>query len=328
MYTPGQPASASTSRSTSFVSPADDVTLGKSINENVPRFVQFTSPVSTARSGDGFGMSLPLNLVALIIERLDDVGDLARLCRTCRLLYYMASPQLYQRVTLHSYPELRYVNGRPEGFGGGSPFVMALNGLVTRSNSEFVEEFRLWGSWRDLGQEDFAKGRVPDNSMMLNILLRAATDKMTKLRTFRWELDCKPLKTLYQGLATHSTLTTLWLKFPDSRLPRPSVLIPPIPNLKVLKCSDIDPLCYPDDISLLLLHSRKLQDLRLHFSPRMRREAEPTTNLETYFGRLSRAKYRLKLKHFAMQNFFGTNMKGMDSILDAETCASSTFFDV
>ncbi|KAK5119087.1 hypothetical protein LTR62_000298 [Meristemomyces frigidus] len=295
---------------------------------DIPHFAQFTSPVSTGRMAEGFGLALPLNIVALIVQWLDDTGDLARVCRTCRLLNYMTSPLLYQRVTLHSYPEIRYVRGRPEGFGGGSPFVMALNGLVTRSQAELVEDFKLWGGWNEAGQEEFAKGRVPDNSMMLNILLRAATDKMANLRSFCWELDCKPLKTLYQGLAAHTTLTSLTIRFPTSRVPRPSVMIPPIPNLRAFKALDIDPLCYPDDISMLLLHSRKLEDLRLHFSSRMRREAEPTLTLDTYFGRCLRAKYSIKVKHVGLQNFFGANMTGMEDIFDKKTALSMCALDM
>lgn len=133
--------------------------------------------------------------------------------------------------------------------------------------------------------------------MMLNILLRTATDNMAKLKSFSWELDCKPLKTLYTGLASHNTLTSLTLKFPSARIPRPSVLIPPMANLRVFKATDIDPMCYPDDISLLLLHSKKIEDLRLHFSPRMRQEAEGIMTLAQFFGRCYKAGYRLKVKH-------------------------------
>ncbi|KAK6393594.1 hypothetical protein LTR65_002466 [Meristemomyces frigidus] len=130
-----------------------------------------------------------------------------------------------------------------------------------------------------------------------------------------------------QGLAGHSTLTSLNLKFPNSRVPRPSVIIPPIPSLRVLKVTDIDPLCYPDDISMLLLHSRKLEDLRLHFSPRMRREAEPSVSLQTYFGKCWEAKYRLKLKHFALQHFFGISDAAFPVLFDPDTCKSTTFID-
>lgn len=259
---------------------------------------------------------------------LDDIGDVARVTRTSRLLYYMTLPQLYQRVSLHSYPEIRYVGGRPEGFGSGSPFVMALNGLVTKPHANVVLEFRIWGHWNELGIEDFSKGRVPDNSMMLNILLRAAIDRMTKLQSFGWELDCKPLKTLYQGLGVHNTLTSLTVKFPNSRIPRPSVMIPPMANLRAFKALDIDPLCYPDDMSVMLLHSKKLEDLRIHFSPRMRQEAESSLNLSTYFGRCFSAGYRLPLKHFAMQNFYGPSTENVANILNHDTCTSICFLDM
>ena len=61
-------------------------------------------------------------------------------------MYYMCLPQLYQRVNLHSYGEMRYVNGRPEGFGAGSPFMMALNGLCTKGHATLVQELKVWVS--------------------------------------------------------------------------------------------------------------------------------------------------------------------------------------
>jgi len=289
----------------------------------IPPFVQYTSPAAIHEHGS----QLPLNLIARIVSYLDDPGDIARVTRTSRLLYYMTLPQLYQHVALHSYSDIRYVNGRPEGYGSGSPFMMALNGLVTKSYAGVVQHFRVWGEWKDVGADDFAKGRVPDNSMMLNMMLRVCVDKMAKLRSFSWELDCKPLKTLYQGLAAKDTLTSLTIKFPSSRLPRPSVCIPAMPALKVLKAIDIDPLCYPDDISVLILSSKNLVDLRLHFSPRMRTQAEPSLSMEAYFGRCFKAGYIPQVKHIAMQNFFGPNTHALGPVMNPISCESMTFLD-
>lgn len=294
------------------------------ISNDIPQYVQYTSPVSTSPlNPTGTGAALPLNIVALIISFLDDPGDLANVTRTCRLLYYMTLPSLYQKVSLRSYPEIRYVNGRPEGFGSGSPFLMALNGLVAGSHAAMVKELRMWGQYNELGVEEFAKGRVPDNSVMLNIICRAAIDRMTQIQTFSWQLDGKPLKTLYQGLAAHRTLTSLSIKFPSGREPRPSVMIPPMMNLRKFKATDIDPLCYPDDISMLLFGSKKLEDLRLHFSPRMRREAECSLSLDTYFGRCLRGNYSIKLKHLGMQNFYGphTQVRKHHSMTTVSTAA-------
>jgi hypothetical protein len=289
----------------------------------IPPFVQYTSPASIHEHGS----QLPLNLIARIVSYLDDPGDIARVTRTSRLLYYMALPQLYQHVALHSYADIRYVNGRPEGYGSGSPFMMALNGLVTKSYAGVVQHFRLWGEWRDIGAEDFAKGRVPDNSMMLNMMLRVCVDRMAKLRSFSWELDCKPLKTLYQGLAARDTLTSLTIKFPSSRLPRPSVCIPPMPALKAFRAIDIDPLCYPDDISVLILSSKKLIDLRLHFAPRMRMQAEPSLQMEAYFGRCAKAGYVPQFKHIALQNFYGPNNHALGALMNPASCESMAFLD-
>ena len=297
-------------------------TTGQAFHEQIPRYVQYTSPVSLSPLNPmGTGAALPLNIVALIVSFLDDPSDLASVTRTCRLMYYMTLPSLYTNVSLHSYPDIRYVDGRPEGFGSGSPFLMALNGLATGSYANLVKELKLWGQCRELGVEDFAKGRVPETSMMLSIVVRAAVDKMTQIQSFDWQLDSKPLKTLYQGLASYNTLTTLTLKFPNTREPRPSVMIPPMANLRKFKATDIDPLCYPDDISMLLFGSKRLEDLRLNFSPRMRQDAECSLSLDAYFGRCFRAGYSIKLKHFGVQNFYGPNtqvgrskscLKGLD----------------
>lgn len=300
-----------------------------SIDKGIPRYVQYTSPVSVSpRHENGAGAALPLNIVASIVAYLDEPADLANVTRTCKLLYYMTLPSLYKKVVLRSYPEIRYINGRPEGFGSGSPFLMALNGFVASGHAGMVKELRLLGQWREPMVEEFALGRVPDNSIMLNALVRAAMSRMNQLEAFSWGLDCKPLKTLYQGLQACNTLTSFTLKFPSTRDPRPSVIIPPLTNLRKFKASDIDPLCYPDDISMLLLGSKKLEDLRLHFSPRMRREAECSLHLETYFGRCLKANWQIPLKHLAIQNYYGPHAKGLDKTARLDTLKSITTFDM
>ncbi|KAM5444255.1 hypothetical protein MferCBS31731_000772 [Microsporum ferrugineum] len=252
-------------------------------------------------------MRLPLNLIALIVSHLEDVGDLARLCRTCRVLNYMSLPQLYKNLTLTSYGRIRYnEDDLPEGYGSASPFSMGLNALVTRNVAPLVRSITLRGEWRDDGLEEHARvGRVPDSSMMLNISVRAAIDKMVGLESFSWEIyNTKALETVCQGLAQLQNLQSLTLRFPSSRHPRPTTIIPPMPNLRILKVTDIDPLCYPDDISLLLYGSRKLRDLRMHWSPRMRESQEPSVALTDYFRRCIAAKAPLRLKKLAFQNFY------------------------
>lgn len=123
--------------------------------------------------------------------QINSPGDLARTCRTCRVLHYMTLPQLYNDVALHSYDFIRYSqeHGRPEGCGMASPFTMALNGLVSRNIAGNVKSFRLYGDWKDYGVEECAKaGRVPDNDMMLGALIRVAVEKMTSLRYFRYDV--------------------------------------------------------------------------------------------------------------------------------------------
>ncbi|KAK2873615.1 hypothetical protein FQN49_002239 [Arthroderma sp. PD_2] len=255
-------------------------------------------------------MRLPLNLIALIVSHLDDVGDLARLCRTCRVLNYMSLPQLYKNLTLTSYGRIRYnEDDLPEGYGSASPFSMGLNALVTRNMAPLVRSITLRGDWRDDGLEEHARvGRVPDSSMMLNISVRAAIDKMAGLESFSWQINnTKALEPVYQGLAQLQSLQSLTLRFPSSRHPRPTTTIPAMPNLRILKVTDIDPLCYPDDISLLLYGSKKLRDLRMHWSPRMRESQEPSVVLSDYFRRCIAAKAPLRIKKLAFQNFYALN---------------------
>ncbi|MCJ1377055.1 hypothetical protein MMC17_000145 [Xylographa soralifera] len=270
---------------------------------------------------------LPLHLLAMVISYLDDPADLARACQASRILHYMCLPALYADVSLHSYDYIRYseVDNRPEGSGGASPFSMGLNAIVTRNVTGYVKKFKIWGKWKEYDLEECAKvGRVPDSSMMLNLLVRAAVDKMPALETFSWELNTKMLPNVWQGLAERQTLSSLKVDFPNLRLPRLTTLVPPIQNLKSLHITNIDPLCYPDNISLLLLGSKKLEVLKLHWSPRMREAREPSVNLHSYFGKIVTAKYRMPLKHIAFHNLFAFNEDVFERIIDPNTIESFT----
>ncbi|KAJ9221840.1 hypothetical protein DTO027B5_4593 [Paecilomyces variotii] len=262
-------------------------------------------------------MILPLNLIAQIISHLDNPADLARVCRTCRVLNYMALPQLYRNLTLTSYDKIRYRDEQPEGWGGSSPFSMGLNAVVTRPHAELVRSMTLRGEWRELELQEHARvGRVPDSSMMLNIAVRAAIDRMAELESFSWEMNTKLLETVYQGLAQRPKLTSLTIRFPSSRHPRPTTVIPPMPHLRSLKVTDIDPLCYPDDLSTLLLRSRKLEELKMHWSPRMREAQEPSVMLHDYFRKCIAAKSPLKVKRLALQNLYALHTEEFRTAFD------------
>ncbi|KAF3049335.1 hypothetical protein E8E11_009792 [Didymella keratinophila] len=269
-----------------------------------PIHTWFTSP---ARSHPNAAQAkeLPLHLIQLILTYLDNVGDLARITRTSRLFYYMTLPRLYEEVTLRSHAEIRYIDGRPEGFGGGSPFSSGLNTLVSRNFTDYVQLFRVVGEWREHDVDDYKQGRVPDNSMVLQIAMRAALDKMKNLKAFAWELNTKPLSTLYQGLLDKPALSSLTLR-----------------SLKTLIVYDIDPLCYPDDISLVLASAKGLENLKLHWSPRMRESGEESINLMSMFARCVAAKVSLPVKRFEMWNlytrFFGESNEEIFNPLTAQ----------
>ncbi|PLN78438.1 hypothetical protein BDW42DRAFT_187388 [Aspergillus taichungensis] len=257
-------------------------------------------------------MALPLNLIATIISHVDDQGDLARLCRTCRVLNYMALPELYRHMVLTSYDRIRYRDEQPEGMGSASPFTMGLNAVITRpfATLELEEHARV--------------GRVPDASMLLNIAVRAAVDRMTDLESFSWELSTKMLETVYQGLAQRPRLQSLTLRFPSSRHPRPTIVIPAMPHLRYLKVTDIDPLCYPDDISTLLFHCRKLRELKMHWSPRMRNEQEPSVKLHDYFRKCISARRPLAIKKLGLQNLYALHSEEFNLAFDSSVCEAVT----
>lgn len=103
----------------------------------------------------------------------------------------MTLPQLYTNVSLRSYDYVRYSgrDGRAQGCGMASPFTMGLNGLVSRNVAGYVKHFELHGEWKEYGLEEHAKvGRVPDESMMLNTLVRVAVERMAVLDSF-WYVE-------------------------------------------------------------------------------------------------------------------------------------------
>jgi len=74
----------------------------------------------------------------------------------------------------------------PEGFGGGSPFAAGLDSLISSNNdvAQYVKYMRLCGDWKELDREEFERGRVPDNTMVLNIAFKAAIVRAKAMDTF------------------------------------------------------------------------------------------------------------------------------------------------
>lgn len=205
---------------------------------------------------------------------------------------------------------------------------MGLNAVTTRPYASLVRSLTLRGDWRENDLEEHARvGRVPDSSMMLNIAVRAAIDRMPELVSFSWELNTKMLETVYLGLAQLPKLTSLTVRFPSSRHPRPTIVIPPMPRLRCLKVTDIDPLCYPDDISTLLHKSRRLRDLKMHWSPRMRNEQEPSVMLSTYFRKCIAAKKPLAVRRVSLQNLYALHNEDFGLAFDPHTVEDVTILN-
>jgi hypothetical protein len=246
----------------------------------------------------------------------------------------MTLPQLYESVDLRTtaQPSLD-PSQQATRHGIGSPFMMALNGLISNPHAGLVKNFRLRGRWHEDIEvaEPNPDGRVPDSTMMLNIITRSIAARMTKLQSIAWELhDCMPLATMYQGMASHSTLTRLTLRFPSPQAPpRVAMIVPPMPNLRAFTALEIDPEGNPDDFSYFLSQSPKLEDLRFHITPRLRRQGLAIIDFDNMFFRLCRQSQRkLRVKHFAMQNFITKGTITLEpGVFDEEVLQSVCILD-
>jgi len=135
------------------------------------------------------------------------------------------------------------------------------------------------------------------------------------------------LETVYLGLATRPKLTSLTIRFPSTRYPRPTTAIPAFPHLQSLKVTDIDPLCYPDDLSTCLAESRKLKELKLHWSPRMREAHEPSVILTDPFRKAIAAQRPLKLKSISFQNLFAQQTEEFVQAIDVANVENVTLLN-
>ncbi len=112
------------------------------------------------------------------------------------------------------------------------------------------------------------------------------------------------LPTVWQALLLKPSLTHLTIRSSSCRSPRPVALVPALPNLKSLKLYDIDPLCYGDDISVLIRDAKNLEDLKLIWNPRMREMCEPSVTLGAFFGPLIAAGKGAPLRKMTLKNLY------------------------
>lgn len=115
------------------------------------------------------------------------------------------------------------------------------------------------------------------------------------------------LSTVWQGLVSKPNLTHLTIRFPSRRTPQPIAVVPPLPNLRSLKLYDIDPLCYGDDVSLLIRDSKKLEDLTLIWNPRMREVREPSVSLSSFFASTINGGVGPPIRRLALKNLYVIN---------------------
>ena len=136
------------------------------------------------------------------------------------------------------------------------------------------------------------------------------------------------LPVMWEMIAAKSSITSLIVRFPSTRLPSPIYTVPGLPSLKSLALLNLDPLCYPDSLSHLLCDSHNLEHLRLHWSPRMRRERESSVNLQMYFGKILLTDRKLRLRSIAMQNLYSVEHEGnFLGMYDPRTLEAMTSID-
>lgn len=89
--------------------------------------------------------------------------------------------------------------------------------------------------------------------------------------------------------------------------------------------TNYDPLCHPDDISTLLLHGDKLNNVQMHFSPRMRDQGEPSVIFGHFFRKLVMAKKQLKIRRLGVYNLLASMDTAVCmSVLDTTVCQDFT----
>jgi hypothetical protein len=91
--------------------------------------------------------------------------------------------------------------------------------------------------------------------------------------------------------------------------------------------ANLDPLCYNDDVSVLIAEAENLKTLKLHWSPRMRQEREPSVNMSTYFGRIAASPRKLNLENFAIANLFSRNDAALAEAVAFENIVFITFIN-
>lgn len=182
---------------------------------------------------------------------------------------------------------------------------MGLNALVTHGVARLVKQLTLEGDWTAGDLEEHSRvGRVSEQLMMMSIVLRAAIDRCSGMEAFKWQIDSKLQPNVYTGLAALKNLKELWLRFPSSRAPQKIVEVPALVVLEKFTFTDYDPLCFPDDVSGVLVGARGLRELQMHFSPRMRKEGEVSVQLSWLLRRNINSRRKMRLKKMGLYNLF------------------------
>lgn len=79
---------------------------------------------------------------------------------------------------------------------------------------------------------------------------------------------------------------------------------------------------------MLLLHAKKLENLKMHWNPRMRETGEESVNLLNYFGRCIAARHSCPVKRLALYNLYARNSAdGFENCTDAATAEEVTIIN-
>ncbi|KAI1261030.1 hypothetical protein F5Y18DRAFT_213562 [Xylariaceae sp. FL1019] len=188
-------------------------------------------------------LSLPVDVLRLIVAELTISNDLIALALTNSALYELTLPRLYARFDI-VWPDVSTVSGNPHNIGVDAlSYGLATMCFPSRFADKAAMSRRQYGAnapslyrlKRNLAQHirKFAMGDGPaewideyivgkEMGKMLGTLVAIAIEKMPHLEIFKWDMPTGVSSDTFTALASlqnedgHSQLNTLWIRWHDN----------------------------------------------------------------------------------------------------------------
>jgi hypothetical protein len=232
------------------------------------------------------------------MQQLNDISDLSRLCRTSKVLNYMALPQLYEEITL---TRDLFSN---EKLITTSSFLTALNTLTSGNVGPLVknlvlqDDTRQYNIWRHWDPEC-----VLDYPALRKLPVGAAVERCTNLQSYTWDLFTVIKPSVYRALGQLQHLQSLRICYWVHDVEHghfEALEVPPLPRLRELTVEGYlqD---YRHDFSAVLLHATRLEVLNWQFNQLWELPTRGAYTIKL-FDQLRKARRKLRLKSFRLHN--------------------------